>query len=49
MAGSWWPVLLAPLVILALTRLVIGPEERYLAERFGASYAGYRARVRRWL
>jgi protein-S-isoprenylcysteine O-methyltransferase Ste14 len=49
LAGSWWPVLFAPLVLLAVTRLVIGPEERYLAERFGGSYAGYRAEVRRWL
>ena len=49
LAGSWWPVLLAPLVLLAVARLVIAPEERYLAERFGASYDEYRARVRRWL
>lgn len=49
LAGSWWPVLLTALVLLAVTRLVISPEERYLEERFGASYAGYRSRVRRWL
>ena len=48
-AGSWWPVLLLPVVLLAMTALVIGPEERYLAQRFGAAYAAYRARVRRWL
>jgi hypothetical protein len=33
----------------AVTRLVIEPEERYLTERFGAAYADYRNRVRRWL
>jgi len=47
--GSWWPVLLLPLVFLAMQRLVIGPEERYLSARFGADYTAYRARVRRWL
>jgi protein-S-isoprenylcysteine O-methyltransferase Ste14 len=47
--GSWWPLLLAPLVILAVRRLVIGPEERYLTERFGPAYTAYRSRVRRWL
>jgi protein-S-isoprenylcysteine O-methyltransferase Ste14 len=49
LAGSWWPVLLSPFVILAVTGLVIRPEERYLAGRFGAAYADYRSRVRRWL
>ena len=47
--GSWWPVALEPLVILAVYGLVIRPEERYLSERFGSAYADYRARVRRWL
>ena len=47
--GSWWPIVLLPLVMLAVTTLVIQPEERYLAERFGMEYADYRARVRRWL
>jgi protein-S-isoprenylcysteine O-methyltransferase Ste14 len=46
---SWWPVLLGPLVLLAVHRLVIRPEERYLTGRFGAAYADYQARVRRWL
>lgn len=49
LAGSWWPILALPLVLLVVVGLVIGPEERYLAERFGPSYAEYRARVRRWL
>lgn len=47
--GSWWPLLLFPLVILAVRQLVIRPEERYLAERFGPAYADYRTRVRRWI
>jgi protein-S-isoprenylcysteine O-methyltransferase Ste14 len=49
LAGSWWPVLLLPLVLLAIMQLVIKPEEAYLAERFGAGYRQYQARVRRWL
>jgi protein-S-isoprenylcysteine O-methyltransferase Ste14 len=31
-----------------LDRLVILPEEGYLAERFGSGYMGYKLRVRRW-
>ncbi|WP_034592660.1 methyltransferase family protein [Hamadaea tsunoensis] len=47
--GSWWPILLGPVVLWAIYRLVIRPEEEYLGERFGPAYARYRARVRRWL
>ncbi|HEX7744457.1 MAG TPA: isoprenylcysteine carboxylmethyltransferase family protein [Micromonosporaceae bacterium] len=47
--GSWWPVVLWPLVILAVDRLVIRAEERYLSERFGQAYTDYRAQARRWL
>jgi protein-S-isoprenylcysteine O-methyltransferase Ste14 len=49
LVGSWWPLLTLPLAVLAVRRLVIAPEERYLADRFGPAYADYRARVRRWL
>jgi protein-S-isoprenylcysteine O-methyltransferase Ste14 len=49
LVGSWWPIAVWPLVILAVRRLVIDPEEQYLSERFGRAYADYRARVRRWL
>jgi protein-S-isoprenylcysteine O-methyltransferase Ste14 len=47
--GDAWPMLLLPLTIGLLTWGVIAREERYLAERFGAPYETYRARVRRWL
>jgi protein-S-isoprenylcysteine O-methyltransferase Ste14 len=47
--GSWWPVALWPLVMLAVDRLAIRPEERYLRQRFGQAYTDYSARVRRWL
>lgn len=49
LAGSWWPLVLLPVVLLAVERIVITPEERYLADYFGQPYAEYRARVRRWL
>jgi len=47
--GSWWPLLLAAPVLIAVHRLVIRPEERYLSRRFGPAFADYRSRVRRWL
>ncbi len=42
-------LLLWPLYPVFITRFQIVPEERALAARFGAGYAAYRARVRRWL
>jgi protein-S-isoprenylcysteine O-methyltransferase Ste14 len=37
-------------IALALVRtLVIGPEERYLADRFGQTYLNYQASTRRWV
>lgn len=47
--GSWWPVVLWPVVMFAVYRLVIRPEERYLGGRFGQTYTDYRCGVRRWL
>lgn len=41
-------IALFPLVILVIDRLVIAREERYLVGLFGAEYADYCARVRRW-
>jgi protein-S-isoprenylcysteine O-methyltransferase Ste14 len=47
--GSWWPLALWPLVIVAVRHLVVRPEEEYLTQRFGPAYTDYRSRVRRWL
>ena len=47
--NMFWPLLFLPLALLALTVLVIRKEERYLADAFGAEYAAYRQRTRRWL
>lgn len=45
---AWWVILSLPLFF-ALQFLLILPEEQYLLQRFGAQYAGYMSRVRRWL
>lgn len=47
--GTWWPLTLLPLAVLAVSQVVIKPEEIYLAERYSSTYAEYRLRVRRWL
>ena len=44
-----WPLVFLPLVLLALRRLVVDREERYLAAAFDGAYDEYRRRVRRWL
>lgn len=43
------PLLGLPGVLLAMQKLVIEREERYLRERFGTAYTSYCAKVRRWL
>lgn len=48
-AGTYWGVLLAPIFVLLCSRLVIEREEAYLEKKFGATYTGYKSRVRRWL
>ena len=48
-AGSWWPLIVLLLSVLATHRLVIVPEEVYLGERYPDDCAAYRSRVRRWL
>jgi protein-S-isoprenylcysteine O-methyltransferase Ste14 len=47
----WTPLALAgPVVFIAyMNRFQIGPEERMLSARFGASFQEYLRRVRRWV
>jgi protein-S-isoprenylcysteine O-methyltransferase Ste14 len=47
--GLIWPLVVLPLVILAIDRLVIAKEEPYLERRFGQAYRDYMARTRRWV
>jgi protein-S-isoprenylcysteine O-methyltransferase Ste14 len=48
LCSAW--ALLGPIVfVLYIDRLQIAPEERALSAKFGAAYAEYTARVRRWL
>jgi protein-S-isoprenylcysteine O-methyltransferase Ste14 len=49
--ASWnaWTLMLTPLCAWLLQRLVIGPEEVYLENKFGDVYRDYRRRVRRWI
>ncbi len=44
-----WPLVLLVPAIIACHYILIAPEERYLAGRFGSEYAGYAASVHRWL
>jgi protein-S-isoprenylcysteine O-methyltransferase Ste14 len=48
-ANSLWFLTWAVLDVLLLTVYVIRPEERYLEEKFGEAYLGYKRRVRRWI
>lgn len=43
------PWVLLPGFVAYMNRFQIGPEERALASMFGADFAKYRTRVRRWL
>src|SRR5260221_12163459 len=47
--NTWWIVVLLAPALLAIDRLVIAREEKYLRRRFGSDYEAYVRRVRRWL
>jgi protein-S-isoprenylcysteine O-methyltransferase Ste14 len=47
--SNWLPLLFVPVFVLYINELQIKPEERALSALFGAEYASYTGRVRRWL
>ena len=47
--SNWLALLLVPVFVLYINELQIKPEERALSALFGAEFASYKARVRRWL
>jgi protein-S-isoprenylcysteine O-methyltransferase Ste14 len=49
LAPTFWALAMFPAAVLLILWGAIRPEERYLHERFGASYDDYTRRVRRWL
>lgn len=49
LAPTFWGLVLFPVAVLLVGWGAIRPEERFLHERFGASYDDYARRVRRWL
>ena len=49
LAGSLWALAALPLEWVLLHWGAVLPEERYLAEKFGTTYAEYSGRVRRWV
>jgi protein-S-isoprenylcysteine O-methyltransferase Ste14 len=49
LAASLWALVALPLEWALLRWGAVGPEEHYLAAKFGASYADYTSRVPRWL
>jgi protein-S-isoprenylcysteine O-methyltransferase Ste14 len=49
LAPTGWGLVLFPAAVLLVFWGAIRPEERFLRERFGATYDDYARRVRRWL
>jgi protein-S-isoprenylcysteine O-methyltransferase Ste14 len=47
-ANALWPMVMAVPAASVTRHLVIDKEERYLEQKFGAEYLGYKSRVRRW-
>lgn len=48
-ANAPWALVPLPVAVAVMDRGVIAREERYLERKFGAPYADYKRRVRRWI
>lgn len=48
-AGSYWGILLTPLMIFVFNRLIIEQEEQTLQQKFGDEYKSYQSTVGRWI
>lgn len=48
-AGSYWGILLTPILFVLFNQFVIRPEEEHLAARFGEQFTSYKEKVRRWI
>ena len=46
--GTFWSILLLPVVMLIINRGIIDREERYLEHKFGSQYRNYKEHVPRW-
>jgi len=47
--GTWWIIILVPVVLTVVHATAVLPEELYLERKFGDEYTRYKASVRRWL
>jgi protein-S-isoprenylcysteine O-methyltransferase Ste14 len=48
-AGSYWGMILTPMMVVLFNRLVIEREEEYLLHQFGDEFRSYQLKVRRWI
>jgi len=48
-SGTYWGIILSPVLILCFNYLIIQHEEVYLEKKFGEQYTSYKSKVRRWL
>lgn len=47
--GSWWHIILLPVLIFIIQGYIIRKEEEYLKRAFGQEYLTYKSKVRRWI
>ena len=47
--NATWAVVLWPLMLIAMTYVIVVREEKYLEAKFGEVYVQYKSKVRRWI